>query len=178
MHSIKVETKQYVSFKSDTGEIFAIGPSQEPGYKSIEVTEEQIDPIRTHKEKMDDYKVVYSSITKQHELRKLENNEAEHNFILNQLHSKHKDPHHDIIFSIDKKKDMCYINTIEGLSNVKFDTNIMFSITKKDDPHFLIESVDYKVGENIELEIRLDRPYSIYTDSNSLRCVYEEVQWN
>tara|TARA_B100000900_G_C20598752_1_gene724576 strand:+ start:2899 stop:3426 length:528 start_codon:yes stop_codon:yes gene_type:complete len=175
MHSIKVETKQYVSFNPDTGEIFAIGPSQEEGYQHIEVTEEQIDPIKTFKDKMEDYKVVFSSVTKQHELRKLENNEDENRFLLNQLQEKRKDPYFDIIFSVDKKKDLCYISTIEGLSNVKFDANIMFSVTKKDDPHFLIESVDYKVGDKLELEIKLDKPYSIFTDSNSLRCVYEEI---
>jgi len=51
----------------------------------------------------------------------------------------------------------------------------MFSITNKDDPHFLIESVDYKVGDKLELKIKLDKPYSIFTDSDSLRCVYEEI---
>lgn len=175
MHSIKVETKQYVSFNPDSGEIYAIGPSQEEGYQHIEITEEQAYPIKTFKDKMEDYKVIFSSVTKQHELRKLENNEDENQFVLHQLQEKRKDPYFDVIFSVDKKKDLCYISTIEGLSNVKFDASIMFSITKKDDPHFLIESVDYQVGDKLELEIKLDKPYSIFTDSKSLRCVYEEI---
>ena len=56
MPDIKVEIKQYVSFTPDTGEIYSIGPcSSHPGYESIEVTEEQIAPIKTYKDKMEDY---------------------------------------------------------------------------------------------------------------------------
>lgn len=175
MHSIKVETKQYVSFNPDSGEIFAVGPSQEEGYQHIEVTEEQVYPIKTFKDKMEDYRVLFSSVTKRYELRKLENNEDKNEFVLRKLQEKRKDPYFDVVFSVDKKKDLCYISTIESLSNVKFDASIMFSITNKDDPHFLIESVDYKVGDKLELKIKLDKPYSIFTDSDSLRCVYEEI---
>jgi hypothetical protein len=177
MPDIKVEIKQYVSFTPDTGEIYSIGPcSSHPGYESIEVTEEQIAPIKTYKDKMEDYKVVFSSVSKRYQLRKLENNVIEHSFTLNQVKEKSKDPYFDVIFSVDKNKNSCYINTIEDLSNVKFDSNIMFSITKKNDPHFLIKSVDYTVGERLCFQADLDEPYSIYTDSNSLRCVYEEIQ--
>ena len=175
MHSIKVETKQYVSFNPDSGEIFAVGPSQEEGYQHIEVTEEQVYPIKTFKDKMEDYRVLFSSVTKRHELRKLGNNEDENKFVLRKLQEKRKDPYFDVIFSVDKKKDLCYISTIESLSNVNFDASIMFSITKKDDPHFLIESIDYKVGDKLELKIKLDMPYSVFTDSDTLRCVYEEI---
>ena len=175
MHSIKVETKQYVSFNPDSGEIFAVGPSQEEGYQHIEVTEEQVYPIKTFKDKMEDYRVLFSSVTKRHELRKLENNEDKNQFALRKLQEKRKDPYFDVIFSVDKNKNLCYISTIESLSNVKFDASIMFSITKKDDPHFLIEAVDYKVGDKLELKIKLDKPYSIFTDSDALRCVYEEI---
>ena len=177
MPDVKIETKQYVSFSPDNGEIHAIGPCSEyPGYESIQVTEEQIEPIKSYKDKMEDYKVLFSSVTKKYELRKLENNVIESNFILSKIKEKDKDPYFDIIFSVDKKKNMCYIDTIEELSNVKFDSSIMFSITKKDDPHLLIKSVDYTVGEKLNFKVKLDNPYSIYTDSNSLRCVYEEVQ--
>ena len=141
----------------------------EEGYQHIEITEEQAYPIKTFKDKMEDYKVIFSSVTKQHELRKLENNVDENPICITQLQEKRKDPYFDVIFSVDKKKDLCYISTIEGLSNVKFDASIMFSITKKDDPHFLIESVDYQVGDKLELEIKLDELHSISQTAN--RCV-------
>ena len=176
MHSIKVETKQYVCFDSKTGEIFSIGPSQEPEYEYIEVTEDEIEPIQTYKEKMEDYKVIFSSASIKFELRKLENIDIESNFTLNPVQEKITDPYYDVVFTVDKRNNLCYISTIESLSNVKFDTNIMFSITKKDDPHFLIKSVDYKVGEETEFSMKADSSYSIYTNSNSLRCVYEEIQ--
>ena len=175
MHSIKVETKQYVCFDSKTGEIFSIGPSQEPEYEYIEVTEEEIEPIQTYKERMEDYKVIFNSVSKKFELRKLANLEIESNFVLHQIQEKTTDPYYDIVFTVDKQRDLCYISTIDSLSNVSFDTSIMFSITKKDDPHFLIKSVDYKVGEETEFSMKADSSYSIYTNSNSLRCVYEEI---
>lgn len=176
MHSIKVETKQYVCFDSKTGEIFSIGPSQESEYEYIEVTEKEIEPIQTYKERMEDYKVIFNSASKKFELRNLANLEVESNFTLNQIQEKTKDPYYDIVFTVDKQKDLCYISTIDSLSNVKFDTNIMFSITKRDDPHFLMKSIDYKVGEETEFSMKTNCPYSIYTNSNSLRCVYEEIQ--
>ena len=90
MHSIKVETKQYVCFDSKTGEIFSIGPSQESEYEHIEVTEEEIEPIQTYKERMEDYKVIFNSVSKKFELRKLTNLEVESNFTLNQIQEKTK----------------------------------------------------------------------------------------
>ena len=47
MQHIKVNTPQYVCFNQKTGEIFSIGPSIEPGYQYFEVTEEEIEPIKT-----------------------------------------------------------------------------------------------------------------------------------
>ena len=119
MHSIKVETKQYVSFNPDSGEIYAIGPSQEEGYQHIEITEEQAYPIKTFKDKMEDYKVIFSSVTKQHELRKLENNEDENQFVLHQLQEKRKDPYFDVVFSVDKKTHARYKFNLDYSDNQK-----------------------------------------------------------
>ena len=52
MDYVTIHTPQYVCFTQDTGEIFSIGPSIEEGYQYMEVTEEQIAPIKSLKEKI------------------------------------------------------------------------------------------------------------------------------
>ena len=51
MDYVTIHTPQYVCFTQGTGEIFSIGPSIEEGYQYMEVTEEQIAPIKSLKEK-------------------------------------------------------------------------------------------------------------------------------
>ena len=60
MKHVKVYTQQYVCFDDKTGQIFSIGPSIEDGYSFIEVTYSEVEPIKTLKEKMTDYVVVYN----------------------------------------------------------------------------------------------------------------------
>ena len=64
MKHVKVHTPQYVCFNQKTGDIFSIGPAIAPGYEYFEVSEEEVEPIKTYKEKMTDYVAVsYTHLT-------------------------------------------------------------------------------------------------------------------
>ena len=71
MKHVKVEIKQYVTFDQKTGEISSIGPSFEEGTHYIEVTEQEVEPIKTFKEKMTDYLVVYNRKSREFKLKKV-----------------------------------------------------------------------------------------------------------
>ena len=174
MYNWGVQTKQYVCYNKQTGELFSVGPSKEEGYDYIEVTDEQVEPIKSYETKMEDYRVVLNSVTKVFELRRL--TEVDTNkFALNKLLNIKEDPYYDVVFKVDKNKGLCYINTVETLSTASLDKQIMFSITKRDDPHQLFETIEYTLGTNIELEVPFTSTYSVYTDSDIIRCVYEEI---
>ena len=66
MKHVKVHTPNMFVLIPKTGDIFSIGPCQTiPGYEYFEVSEEEVEPTKTYKEKMTDYVVAYDREAKQ-----------------------------------------------------------------------------------------------------------------
>ena len=151
MKHIKVDVKQYVSFNQKTGEILSIGPSYEEGTNYVAVSEKEVEPIKTLKEKMSDYLVAYNRKSKEFKLKKVTIlEEASQYQKLPKVSSKMD---YDILLNVDKKAKVCYINTSDELIDVMKKTNIdvnkkiTFSFTKKDDPHILYDMVSFDLTE-------------------------------
>lgn len=173
------KTQQYVCFNQKTGEIYSIGPSIEEGYQYIEVEDEVIEPIRSYKEKMTDYRVVYNRKQKIFVLKKLDTVSGTN--IFRKLKKLQKNDTFDVLLEIDKANKLCYINTDNelldtiNLKNVDFDKDISFSITEKNNPHVLYDIVQFKIGEDIKHPISELENFSVYTDSDVADCVYLEI---
>ena len=60
MKHYKVDIKQYVTFDQKTGQILSIGPSYNEGACYIEVSDKEVEPIKSLQEKMTDYIVAYN----------------------------------------------------------------------------------------------------------------------
>lgn len=173
------KTQQYICFDQKTGEIYSIGPSIEDGYQYIEVEEEVIEPIRSYKEKMTDYRIVYNRKQKVFVLKKL--SVVSDDIAFRKLKKLENNSTYDVLLEIDKKKKLCYINTDYELldtinqKNVDFDKNISFSITAKNNPHVLYNLVQFKIGDDITHSLSVENEFSVYTDSDIADCVYTEL---
>jgi len=173
------KTQQYVCFNQKTGEIYSIGPSIEEGYQYIEVEDEDIEPIKSYKEKMTDYRVVYNRKEKMFVLKKLSTVSDEIAF--RKLKKLQKNSTYDVLLEIDKANKLCYISTDYELldtinqKNVDFSKDISFSITEKNNPHVLYDLVHFNIGENIKHPISELENFSVYTDSDVADCVYLEI---
>ena len=179
MKHIKVNTQQYVCFDDKTGQIFSIGPSKEEGYAFIEVTEKEIEPIKTFKEKMTDYVVVYNRKEKQFKLKKtIIQQEQDFYQKINAFVPKQE---YDVMLTIDKSSKKCYIDTDEELLDIMKKTNvdlrkeITFSFTKKDDPHVLYNMITFDIDNNKKQKFTINDTFDIYTNSDMARCVYKEI---
>ena len=180
MKHVKVHTPQYVCFDQKTGDIFSIGPAIEPGYQSFEVSEEEIEPIKSLKEKMTDYIVAYDRQEKKFLLRKLAVADIGETF--GQLKSKDEvDTFYDVLLTVDKSQKMCYITTglelidMMKTTNVNLEKQVSFSFTKKGDPHILYDTVTFDISSKAKKPIKIKDTFSIFTDSDLANCVYEEV---
>ena len=176
----KVHTPQYVCFDDKSGQIFSIGPSKEEGYAFIEVNEEEILPIKTFKEKMTDYVVVYNRKEKQFKLKK--NIILQEQDFYQKINSFSPDEEYDIMLTIDKVKQNCYIHTDEELLDIMKKTNVdlrkqvTFSFTKKDDPHVLYHMSTFDIDKNKKQKFTIKEKFDIYSNSDMARCVYKEIQ--
>ncbi len=180
MKHVKVHTPQYVCFNQKTGDIFSIGPAIAPGYEYFEVSEEEVEPIKTYKEKMTDYVVAYDREAKQFLLRKLAL--ADIGEVFGEVQNKNEvDTFYDVLLSVDKTQKKCYITTglelidMMKTTNVNLAKQITFSFTKKGDPHILYDTVTFDIRSKEKQSICIKDTYSIFTDSDLANCVYEEV---
>ena len=180
MKHIKVDVKQYVSFNQKTGEILSIGPSYEEGTNYVAVSEKEVEPIKTLKEKMSDYLVAYNRKSKEFKLKKVTIlEEASQYQKLPKVSSKMD---YDILLNVDKKAKVCYINTSDELIDVMKKTNIdvnkkiTFSFTKKDDPHILYDMVSFDLTEKTKKSISIQNSYDIYTTVDLASSVYGETK--
>ena len=96
----------------------------EDGYEHLEVTEQELEPIKTFKDKMEDYRVIFER--NRYVLKKVSSIEKHFNLV-----KVEKDETFDIKLILDKSQNLCYISTIPDMN---LDQDIMFSITKSDDP--------------------------------------------
>ena len=159
-------TKQYVNFLPKTGELFSVGPSVEDGYEHLEVTEQELEPIKTFKDKMEDYRVIFER--NRYVLKKVSSIEKYFNLV-----KVEKDGTFDIKLVLDKSQNLCYISNIQDMN---LDQDIMFSITKSDDPHILYQCLDFNMKNKATAQIKCElENYGVYTDCQNLRCVYEEI---
>jgi hypothetical protein len=172
MIEVAVHTPQYVCFEKETGAIFSIGPGINENYDHIEISNEQADLFKTHKENLVNWQVVYNKRLKIFELKKTII-EEENNFLITEL-KKPLDEYHDIEFVVDKIQKKCYIKTLEMPNNVSGD--ISFNITKKGDPHFLIKTIKFTPGSDDKISFDYDQPISVYTNEKFAECVLREVQ--
>ena len=179
MHHTNIHTPQYVCFDQKSGEIFSIGPSIEEGYQYFEVTEEEIEPIKTFKEKMTDYIVAYNRTTKKFVLKKNIFIEHESKFI--QLQKANDSMMYDLLLIVDKETKRCYINTdIELIdtmktTNVDLQKEVTFSFTKKGDPHVLYDYVTFNITSTETKPIDIKDTYSVYANSDMATCMYMEL---
>ena len=170
---MNISTKQYVSFDKNTGEFFGIGPSINESYNHIEVTNEQVEPFQTLKENFINWKVIYNKRDKNFQLKK-NDDEAPQEFLLNELTSP-KDNFHEIEFVLDKSKGECYLNTIDTPKNLN---EVSFYVTKKGDPHFLLNTFTFKIGSKESFPFKNIESYSVYTKNIFADCVTRETDEN
>ena len=185
MKHINITTPQFVCFNQKTGQIFSIGPSIEEGYQYIEVTEEQIEPIKSLRENMNDYIVAYNRKVKKFVLKKnIYNNSAlEFGFAeyFTEILPVDESIMYDILLTVDKVSNRCYINTMIELldtletTNIDLQKEITFSFTKKGDPHILYDSVSFNIADPKEATISIKDDYSIFASSDIATCMYKEI---
>lgn len=179
MKHTSVYTPQYICFNQKTGEIFSIGPSIEEGYQYIEASEEEVEPIKSLKEKMTDYVVAYNRTSKQFVLKK--NVYLENELKFTEIQPVDELVMYDLLLTIDKKDKRCYINTGIELVNTMKTTNvdlqkeITFSFTKKGDPHVLYDMVTFNIANPKESIVNIKDTYSIYANSDIATCMYKEL---
>lgn len=179
MRHVNVVTPQYVCFDQKTGDIFSIGPSIEEGYQYIEVTEEEVEPIKSLKEKMTDYIVAYNRSSKKFVLKKNVYVESEAKFT--EILPVDESIMYDLLLTVDKGAKRCYISTgIELIdtmktTNVDLQKEISFSFTKKGDPHILYDQVTFSIASTESQPLNLTGTYSIYAHSDLATCMYKEV---
>jgi|TARA_A100001035_G_scaffold241252_1_gene207166 hypothetical protein len=180
MKHVKVETPQYVSFDQQTGTIMGIGPTPLEGFQKLQVTEEEVEPIKSLREKMTDYVVVYNRKEKQFKLKKIV--VIKEGITYKKIDKVGKDKDFDIILNINSKKNVCNINTNEELldimkkSNIDLRKDVTFSITKKDDPHILYDIITFNITDKSEKPIKIESKYDVYTNSDMAECVYGEIK--
>tara|TARA_Y100001954_G_C15619432_1_gene506990 strand:- start:110 stop:652 length:543 start_codon:yes stop_codon:yes gene_type:complete len=179
MKHYKVDIKQYVTFDQKTGQILSIGPSYNEGACYIEVSDKEVEPIKSLQEKMTDYIVAYNRKNKVFKLKKVT--------VLDEYSQYQKVPKiskkidYDILLNIDKKAKMCYINTSDELldimekTNIDLNKKITFSFTKKDDPHVLYDMVIFDLMDKTKKTIDIKNSYDIYTTVDIGSCVYGEI---
>jgi hypothetical protein len=94
---------------------------------------------------------------------------------------KYKNQSYDVILMIDKANKICYTSTNIKLTdamkahNVDLEKEVMFSITNKDDPHFLYSIMTFTVGDDTPQPFCINDEYSVYTTNEMTTCVYKEV---
>jgi hypothetical protein len=138
----------------------------EDGYEHLEVTEQELEPIKTFKDKMEDYRVIFER--NRYVLKKVSSIEKYFNLV-----KVEKDGTFDIKLVLDKSQNLCYISTIQDMN---LDQDIMFSITKSDDPHILYQCLNFNMKNKTTAQIKCElENYGVYTDCQNLRCVYEEI---
>ena len=179
MHHVSTHTQQYVCFNQKTGRIFSIGPSIEEGYQHIKVTEEEVEPIKSLKEKMTDYVVAYNRSDKKFVLKK--NIYVQHEAKFIEIKPVDESIIYDLLLTVDKVTKRCYINTgIELLdtmktTNVDLQKEISFSFTKKGDPHILYEQLTFNIASNESKPLNIKGPYSVYANCDMATCMYKEL---
>ena len=133
-----------------------------PGYQYFEVTEEEIEPIKTFKTNMTDYVVAYNRAEKGFVLKK--NIYIEHEAQFTQIMPVDESAMYDLLLTVDNKAKRCYISTgIELLdtmktTNVDLQKEITFSFTKKGDPHVLYDMalrLILQIQKNIQLILKI-----------------------
>ena len=179
MEHVKVHTQQYVCFNQKTGEIFSIGPSIEEGYQYIEVAEEEVEPIKSLKEKMTDYIVAYNRSDKKFFLKK--NVYVEHEAKFTEIQAVDESVMYDLLLTVDKTNKKCYISTgIELIdtmktTNVDLQKEISFSFTKKGDPHILYDYITFNITSTESQTLNIEGSYSVYANSDMATCMYKEI---
>tara|TARA_E500000178_G_scaffold353801_1_gene420711 strand:+ start:7187 stop:7729 length:543 start_codon:yes stop_codon:yes gene_type:complete len=180
MEHTKIITPQYACFDQKTGEIFSIGPSIEDGYQYIEVSQEEIEPIKSYKEKMTDYIVAYNRNEKRFVLRK--NIYLENEIHFTEILPVDESIMYDLLLTVDKTAKKCYINTgIELIdtmktTNVDLQKEITFSFTKKGDPHVLYDTVTFNITDPKKAKVNIRDTYSVYASSDMATCMYRELK--
>ena len=94
--------------------------------------------------------------------------------MLNELTSP-KDNFHEIEFVVDKSKGECYLNTIDTPKNLN---EVSFYVTKKGDPHFLLNTFTFKIGSKESFPFKNIESYSVYTKNIFADCVTRETDEN
>tara|TARA_Y200000002_G_scaffold206626_1_gene170469 strand:- start:23726 stop:24253 length:528 start_codon:yes stop_codon:yes gene_type:complete len=173
MADIKVKTQQYVCFNKESGEIFSIGPNINSNYEHIEITDDQAKPFQTLKENFINWAVQYNKRNKSFELKKNVDQEQQ-TFLLNELY-KPKDEFHDIEFVVDRSRNKCYVKTLDTPKNLN---EITFYVTKKGDPHYLLNTFTFKIGSKEMFPFNNIETYSVYTKNVFADCVTRETNEN
>ena len=176
---LHVDIPQYICFDQKTGEIFSIGPGIEEGYQYIQATKEEVEPIKSLKEKMTDYIVAYNRTEKKFVLKK--NIYINHEAQFTELQPVDDLIMYDLLLTVDKKAKRCYISTGIDLidtmktTNVDLQKEITFSFTKKGDPHVLYDMITFNIADPKEHTINIKDTYSIYASSDMATCMYKEL---
>lgn len=169
--------QQYVSFEKLTGDVISVGPSIEEGVDYIAVDYNDVESILSLKESKDVYKVVYDTRLKDYKLV----NRKEETILYNSIHKfiDYQDDY-DVKAKIKYGRYIRFILNPELQEALKdktvLDTDFIFSITKKDNPHYLLRQIKVNFTEKTEFNFTfLPNEYSIYTKGSFSKYVIEEM---
>lgn len=170
---------QYVTFERMTGDIISVGPSFEDGTDYIEVKFDQVEPILSFKENKDVYKVVYDTKVKNFKLV----NRKEETVVYDSIHKfRELNEDYDIKATVKYNKNIIVFNLnpqlLEKLKDkTLLDQDFSFSITKKDNPHYLLDliKVNFTKPKQFRFTFRPNE-YSIYTKGSFAKYVIEEIK--
>ena len=171
--------KQYVTFEKLTGDVVTVGPSYDDALDYIEVEYKQVEPILSLKESKDVYKVVYDTKIKNYKLV----NRKEETVVYDSIQKfTDYDDDYDIKAQIKYKKSSVKFTLNEELMKALSDKALLneeftFSITKKDNPHYLLDIIKVNFSKNQPYKFTFfPNEFSIYTKGSFSKYVIEEIR--
>jgi len=171
--------KQYVTFEKLTGDVITVGPSYDDALDYIEVEYNQVEPILSFKESKDVYKVVYDTKIKNYKLVNRKEETVVYDSI--QKFTDYNDDY-DIKAQIKYNKNIIQFEMNSELRQVLSDKALLnedftFSITKKDNPHYLLEMIKVNFSKNKTRRFTFKpNEFSIYTKGSFSKYVIEEIK--
>lgn len=170
---------QYVTFEKISGDIISVGPSYDDNTDYIAVEFSEVEPILSLKESKDVYKVVYDTKIKNFKLV----NRKEETIIYDSIHKfEEMDEDYDVKATIKYNKNLITFSLNPKLldklkDKTLLDQDFSFSITKKDNPHYLLDliKVNFVNPRKYRFTFRTNE-FSIYTRGSFSKYVIEEIK--
>jgi hypothetical protein len=162
-----------ISF-DDEGTIVSIGPEPVEGYSYFEKDYKDVEPLMTLKDDPMNYVVRFDNVSKGYALISVKSNDSKE-YKITQL-KQYDQSFYSLLLHIDSTNCTAILKCDEAIKNKLNINTFKFYFTKKDNPNYLYQIIDFTINDKVENEIFADiENISIYTVRNLERLCYEIV---